>query len=233
MYKKRYINFKMGKIYQHLKITFLICSFAFISSCKKETGDSISFYGRIIDAQTMQPIPNYPLSLKFIDGDAGIGFNLGSYYNIANCNTNVNGEYILTTKRIYAQDSTDYYVLESLSSNNYFGLRKELNAKNAELLKSILIDNIKVYKMIIVNFYIHHLGVINANNFILIDINGVYNYGNDGFHGTDSVQQNSHEVVPNSRTAITWRGVKNNIHFGPITDTVIFTNSNNTYNISY
>ncbi len=224
----------MIKIYQYLKIAFLIFSFVFINSCKKETGIKLSFHGRLIDGQTMQPISNYPLRLNFIHSSAGMGLNLDSYSDIANCVTNGNGEYILTIRSTYALDSSDKYRIESSSySDNYFGVAKEINAQKAEILKSNSVDSIKVYKKIIANFYIRHSGVANADDFILININGVFNFGNDLFYGTDSLKENSHEVVPNSPTIILWRGIKNNIHFGPITDTVFFRNANNFYVISY
>ncbi len=182
----------------------------------------------------MQPISNYPLRLNFINISAGMGLNLGSYSDIANCVTSESGEFILTIHRIYAQGSSDKYRVETSSySDNYFSIAKEINAQKAELVKSNFVDSIKVYKKIIAKFYVRHSGQANAADFILIDITGVYNFGNDNFYGTDSVAQNSHEVVPNSPTIISWRGVKNNIHFGPTTDTVIFTKQNNSYFISY
>lgn len=221
-------------MYQYLKITLLIFSFSLINSCKKEIGIKLSFYGRLVDGQTMQPISNYPLRLSFIKYNAGNGLNFGSRYNIANCVTNEKGEYILTIGSTYAQDSSDTYRIQSSSySDNYFGVEKDINAQKAEILKDNSVDSIKVYKKIIANFYIRHSGVANPDDFILIEINGIFNFGNDNFYGTDSLNQNSHEVVPNSPTIIFWRGIKNNIHFGPITDTVFFSNTNNFYVISY
>ena len=203
-------------------------------SCKKQIENSISLTGKIIDAQTLLPVPNYSLTLNFIDGNSRWGgFNLGSYSKIANCVTNLNGEYILTTNRTYAKDSLDNYEIESLRNDNYFGCSEKINAQNADVVKNNSIATIKIYKKIFVNFYVHHLGVANSNDNIFIDINGVFNYRNSFYFGSDSLQQDNLEIVPNSPTIIIWKGIKNNIRFGPFTDTVIFSNINNSYNIFY
>jgi hypothetical protein len=217
------------------KVVLSICTLIILFSCKKPTDDTITLSGKVIDAQTLQPIPNYKLTLNFIDGSRTWGgLNLGSYSNIANATTNSNGEYRLVTNRKYAKDSSDIYKIESLSNDGYFGFSKELNAKNAELSINNSIDIIKVYKRLNVNFYVHHTGINNPNNNLQLNIsNGYFNDRRDSFSGSDSLKQNNYEVVPNIKYGITKQGIKNGVRFGPTTDSVIFTNSNNNYNIYY
>lgn len=223
----------MAKIDSYLKVALIFFSFVFINSCKKETGIQLSFHGTIIDGQTMQPISNYPVSLNFINANASMGVNLGSYVDIAKDVTNEHGEFNLKIQDTYSQDSLDKYVIESGFSDNYFGLAKEINAKTAHAMKNNFLETIKVYQKIMVNFYVRHSGIANSGDFILINISGVYNSGNNIFYGTDSLQQNNQEIVPNSPTIISWRGIKNNTNFGPIIDTVSFIKLNDSYIISY
>ncbi len=160
--------------------------------------------------------------------------NLGSYSDISNCVTNGNGEFNLAIRSTYARDSLDTYRIESSSSSdNYFGVAKEVNAQKAEKLKNNAVGSMKVYKKMIATIHVRHSGLANPDDFILIEINGVLNSGNDTFYGTDSVKEIGHEVVPDYPTIISWRGIKSRNHFGPITDTVIFTKSANAYDISY
>lgn len=217
------------------KVVLCICTIVILFSCNKPTDNAINVSGRVIDAQTLQPIPNYKLTLNFIDGSRSWGgFNLGSYSNIANSTTNNNGEYTLVVNRNYAKDSLDIYKIESLSSDDYFGCSKEINAKIAELLINNSIGIIKVYKRLNVNFYIHHTGINNPNDNLLLNItNGFLNNRSDLFFGTDSLSQNNFEVIPDVRYAITRQGIKSGVRFGPTTDSATFTNANNSYNIYY
>jgi hypothetical protein len=217
------------------KSTNLILFILILFSCKKQIDNSITISGKIIDAQTSLPVPSYNLSLSFIDGTRTWGgLNLGSYNNIINSTTNQNGEYRLKINRLFAKNILDTYKIESLSSSNYFGCSKELNAKNVEALTNNTIENIKVYKRLDVNFYIHHSGINNPTDYIFVSIyNGFFNDRSDSFYGTDSIKQNNYEVVPNLKYGITKRGIKNGIQFGPVTDSIIFTATNNNFNIYY
>ncbi|MEO9099265.1 MAG: hypothetical protein ABI267_03025, partial [Ginsengibacter sp.] len=147
----------MSKIRPYLKVAFLIFLFA-INSCKKDPGVKVSFQGTIIDEQTLRPVPNYPLSLNFIHASTGMGLNLGSYSDIAKVVTNGNGEFTLTIHDSYTQDSSDNYEIQSVKSDTYFGMGKEINAKTALAMKNNFLDTIKVYQKIVVNLYVRHSG---------------------------------------------------------------------------
>ena len=205
----------------------------FINSCKKQSVDTFTFYGKIIDAQTMQPISNYPVRLGFVHPTTGISLNFFTRSDIAESATNAEGEFILKINKSYLVDSSDYYAIQSYDqSGNYFGIGKNLNAKHAETIKNNYLGILKNSKRLTTTFTITHTGPSNASDFIRINIDYLYHQIND-FNGFTSVSQYSCDVVPNSPTIISWRGIKNNINFGPFIDTVSFTNSNNLYNISY
>jgi hypothetical protein len=215
----------------------LISTVLFLFSCKKQDTAVLILTGKIIDAQTLQPIPNLTIVLNFRQGSPGgaFGLYLRTKDNVANCVTNGNGEFILKTNRTYAKDSLDAYSVVSAVNDAYFENGKSLNAKNAESLVNIKLDDIEVYKKIRVNFLVRHSGVNNPNDYVLVDLSCAANPTSNGafYYGTDSLLQNKYEVIPNIKYNVERRGKKNNISFGPIQDSIIFTNTNNTYNIYY
>lgn len=214
----------------------LISTVLFLFSCKKQDSAVLVLTGRILDAQTLQPIPNLTIELNFRQGPPGaFGLYLRTKNNIANCVTNQNGEFLLKTNISYAKDSLDAYSIVTAVNDAYFENGKSLNAKNAESLVNIKLDDIEAYKKIRVNFLVRHLGVNNPNDYVLVDLSCAANPTSNGafYYGTDSLLQNKYEVIPNIKYNIDRRGKKNNISFGPIQDSVIFTNTNNIYNIYY
>lgn len=224
----------MAKATSYLKLFLAITCLIVINSCNKDADVKLTFQGRIVDGQTMQPVPNYGLSLDFNrPSTSGMGFNFGSQDDIANGSTNKYGDFSIKVRKTYAIDNTDTYEIVSSGSNEYFGIGKIINAKEAESTKINFIDSLVVYRKMIVNVFVRHLGPSNADDNILINYNGIELSSSDLFYGSDSLKQNSHELVPNSPTVISWQGIKNNIRYGPITDTVVFTKEKNTYFISY
>jgi hypothetical protein len=217
-------------------VMLVLISTLFLFSCKKQNSPVLAITGRILDAQTLQPIPNLTMVLNFRQGSPGaFGLLLRTKDNIANCVTNKNGEFTLKTNISYAKDSLDAYSIMSGINDAYFENGKSLNAKSAESLVNIKLDDIEVYKKIKVNFLIHHSGINNPNDYVLVDLSCAANPTSYGtfYYGTDSLIQNKYEVIPNIKYNIDLRGKKNNIRFGPIQDSIIFTNYNNIYNIYY
>ncbi len=218
-----------------LKVTLLLFSFIFINSCKKEPLPPVvlSFTGKIINGRTMQPISNFPVRLDFRP-NIGFGFSLFDYDDIANCVTNGNGEFTLTTSQKYSKDSTDCYRIRPARIEEYFEVEKEINAQKSEILKDNSVGEIQVYERIFAKFNVEHIGQANADDQIQILIDGLAGKSlNYDIKGAESLYQFNYGVVPNSPTIISRRGIKNNVPFGPFSDTIIFTNVNNSYYTSY
>jgi hypothetical protein len=217
----------------------LISTVLFLFSCKKQDSTALVLTGRILDAQTLQPIPNYRLTLNFSHPSRSMGgFNFGSYSNIANCNTNNKGEYLLRTTRLYSSDSLDTYKIESLTGNDFFGCLETINAQYAEKSVNNKIDVIKVYQKVTVYFYVNHSGANNFNDFVFVEFKEIDStslscHRSEYFHGTDPNLQNQYDVIPNIRYEISRKGKKNGSLFGLIKDTVVFNNNNKSYNIYY
>lgn len=219
-------------ISSQLVILLLILSFS-IFSCNKESTNIIFFHGRVLDIETSEPIPDYPLRMDFIKYSTGMGLNLGSYSNIAHCVTNEKGEFNMAISRSYAKDIKDKYTINAHNAEHYFGLRKELNAQKADINKNNLVDSVVTYKKITAHLTVRHLGEINQDDLIALDFRGIYNSARELFYGDMQVVERQYDVVANSNITISWRSKRDNKYSGQYTETVKFTKQDTTYLIEY
>jgi hypothetical protein len=232
------INIKNGIMRNKLLILLTLSTFVFLG-CKKQNEKLLILSGKIVDAQTLLPIPNYKISLNYKNPSRSMGFGLNGRNNIAETTTNNNGEYSLVSKKNYAIDSTDTYLIQARWNDEYFGGGKEINAFKAESAISSYLEDIIVFKNLKITFFINHLGVNNSNDFVLMgfkEVDSITTFTtarSESFNGNEPILQNQYYVFPNIKYEVNRRGRKNNIIFGPIKDTVIFTNTNNIYNIYY
>lgn len=215
-----------------LVILLLILSLS-IFSCNKEPTNIIFFHGRVLDIETSEPIPDYPLRLDFIRHTTSMGLNLGSYSNIAQCVTNKKGEFYMAISRAYAKDIKDKYTINAYNTEHYFGLRKELNAQKADMTKNNLIDSLVTYKKKTAHLTVRHLGEINHDDLITLDFRGIYNSARELFYGDIQVVERQYDVVENSNIIISWSSKRDNKYSSPKIDTVKFTKQDTTYLIEY
>jgi hypothetical protein len=220
----------------HHKLYFLlfICYMLFTISCNKiALMKPFSISGRIIDGATKQPIPNYNVKLNFKNETNGNWLDFRSVDNISSCKTNENGEYTLLTSSHQPDDSGDLYEVKSNGQSNLTGVSETISALELESKKSIRVRNIQVYEWLNLNVNVNFTGVMDSNNLILVDINNTIMNMGCSFRSYEIITNYNFQIANNTKTIVTWRGIKNGTHLGPFVDTVYFTKSNSSYNITF
>lgn len=213
-----------------MKQVFILLLFLVaLNACRKQATTFLTVKGRVIDAYTKQAIADFPVQIGYIDPSQGVGFNFGSWGNISSCNTDKEGYFKLTTPYALSKDTADFYKIEALSSETYFGFSHVLNAAQAEEKRNITIGDVEVDKIVTLNLTVRHTGPINSSDFIL----GSIGSASFLYYGSDSVKNDLFWLAYNKPVIINWRYMKNSIRYGPFIDTVIFTNPENTYSLLY
>lgn len=198
-------------------------------SCRKQSTTFLIIKGRVVDAYTKQAVADFPVEIGFIDPSQGVGFNFGSWGNISSCKTDKEGYFTLTTPYALSKDTADFYRIEALSSETHFGFSRHLNAAHAEEKRNITIGDVEVDKIVTLNLTVRHTGSLNNSDFIL----GTIGSARFNYYGSDSVKNDRFWLAFNKPVIINWRYMKNSIHYGPFMDTVILTNPESNYLITY
>jgi hypothetical protein len=211
------------------QLSFLFLFIVTLNACQKQTTSFLIVKGRVVDAHNKQPVANYTVQIGYIDPTQGVGFNFGSWGNISSCNTDKEGYFTLTTPYALSKNTADFYRIEALSSETYFGFSHDINAAQAEEKRNITIGDVEVDKIVTLNLTINHTGSMNSNDFILGNVASARFL----YYGTDSVKTDRFWLAFNKPVIINWRYRKNNMYYGPFLDTIILTNPENIYSITY
>ena len=193
-----FINCSTFNYQNMIKLSFMGTLLILCLGCGKEETNFLTVKGRIVDVNNNQVVSNFPVQINYINPSPGMGFNLGSWSDISNSKTDMNGNFTVTTPYAMAKDTDDFYVIESFGSDNYFGFSETIDARQAESQKNINLGDIKVDKIITLNLTIHHLGVNNSEDFIL----GGVNKFSFLEHGSDSVIQKTYQLPYNKACII-------------------------------
>lgn len=213
-----------------MKFLFVLPLFMLIFiACRKQETTFLTVKGRVVDAYTKQAVSDYNVQIGFIDPSQGMGFNLGNWDNISSCNTDKEGYFTLTTPYALSKDSADFYKIQALSNQGYFGFNHTLNAGKAEKQRIIQIGDIEVDKIVTLNLKVFHTGAANHDDFIL----GSIAWASFVYYGSDSVKTDKFWLPYNKPIVINWRYIKNTIRYGPFMDTITLTNPENNYSIVY
>jgi hypothetical protein len=157
------------------------------------------------------------------------GLNFGSRHNISISNTDSNGNFILKTTYRLAKDKNDFYKIEAIGSNEYGGFSENINAKEAEKKEIFIFDALIVDKLILLNLTIYHSGISNDADKII----GSADYKSFNESGKDSVVKRKIKIRAYIPCFIWWQTSKNNITSKIYRDTLVFSDLNNEYSISY
>jgi len=211
------------------QLSFLFLFIVTLNACQKQTTSFLIIKGRVVDAHNKQPVANYTVQIGYIDPTQGVGFNFGSWGNISSCNTDKEGYFTLTTPYALSKNTADFYKIEALSSETYFGFSHDMNAAQAEEKRNFTIGDVEVDKIVTLNLTINHSGSMNSNDFLLGNVASASFL----YYGTDSVKTDRFWLAFNKPVIINWRYRKNNMYYGPFLDTITLTNPENIYSITY
>lgn len=208
---------------------FMISLMMVFSACQKKTKYFLTIKGRVVDAYQGQAIPNYPVRIDYTHASHSMGLNLSSWGNISHVSTDQNGYFTLTTPYEMAKDADDTYSIIGTPDQNYFGFAKTLNAFEAEAQKNIDLGDIQVDKMVKLHVKIQHTGAANSADLIFGNIHNL-SFSEEGNNALITI----HRDVPFHKTVyLNWSYNKGGLHAGPFMDSLICTNPDTDYTISY
>ena len=198
-------------------------------ACEKDKNKSLIVKGRVLAEYNNEAVTNIPVTISYIHPTTGMGFNLANRSNISKSTTDKDGNFTVITPYPMAKDTNDYYKIEALSSDSYFGFSESINALKAESERDIYLGDIKVDKIIRLNLTISHLGVPNNTD----NISGDVDHATFLEYGSEPIIKKKYLIAYNKPIVINWRTKKNNVYSAPFSDTLKYTNPTNEYTISY
>lgn len=210
----------------------LLSGIALLGACNKKENTDTVIHGQVVDFDTRQPVSGMPVLLEFLDGDSGMGLNLGSY-KVGETVTDANGNYSFDFLAGTDNSAKDRYRLTSYGSDNQFGFGAEPASMDIDRKATTL--DFESYPKIGIDVKLVHQGAQNpSDNISLVIYRFPYDNGTSELvYGYDAVYNYHNEVVPGHPTVFRYTIRRNGVYQPERTDSVTFNNRNETYTIEY
>lgn len=219
-------------MYPVKSILFSLFVLLSLHSCKKADYSDTHISGRVVDADTKQPISGMKMNLEYLDGGTGMGLLDGSY-TIGTTMTDNNGYYSFGFVGYTDNTHGDRYRLSGYQSPSYFGVGAELSVDSG-YKKSVQL-NLEAYRQVYIKVHLVHSGPNNSADLISLSVSQNLPVGGGQYleYGNATEVVETMGVVPGHPTYFEHYAERSGVFSAKQVDTVTFTKDGEDFTIQY